>query len=176
MRDELTALSNALTATLDFERWDGKIKAEARQKDLQVQIGRLVQHETWLQTQRKTVSTAWSDDTTFAQVKALEPTLVENKAALVLLDHGGFYDSAGGKVSAWAATFITVPKTQHSVVLFFNGSKDADHGIGLGGSFSIQTAIRLARPLRSAFSPMLTVLSYPVTLETAFAAMICCCF
>jgi hypothetical protein len=56
VREELTALSIALTTTKDLARWDhDQGKAESRAKELQAQIGRLKQHEIWLETQRKTV-------------------------------------------------------------------------------------------------------------------------
>ena len=56
MREEITALSAALTETGDLERWnDDRTKAEERFKFLQVQIESLTQHEQWLKTQRAAV-------------------------------------------------------------------------------------------------------------------------
>ena len=59
----------------------------------------------------------------------MEPELAQRQAALVFLDYGSFYDSTWAKVNAWAATFVTAPNQHHAVIIFFEGSKDASHGI-----------------------------------------------
>jgi hypothetical protein len=98
--------------------------------------------------------------------------LVVNNAALVFVDYGGFYDSAGGKVTAWAGTFMTAPQEQYSIVIFFEGSKD------IGGNSSTLTEIQAEETflLLSNSSQQSSTSFSLVTQATAFEAMECCGF
>ena len=125
VREDLSLVTLALSRDKggyqNFSSWGNgtRMGAEKVKRELEAQLCGLEQHETWLKTQRATVSLVLECRRSGLQVKALEPTLKARNACLVFLDYGSYYDSKvnfcrvldrslswqGDKIHSWAATF-----------------------------------------------------------------------
>ena len=101
----LTAL-NADPSQGDFRRWGGRHEAETRRKMVETYLPGLEQHAKWLETQRPMVQLpCFLFLAEASQVKDIENKLRANQA-LLFLDFGSFYDSAGGKFSRQLSPFL----------------------------------------------------------------------